>query len=85
MRGEVGGEPAGSQLRDLFRGGRLLEQVRRVPRPIKGRRSSADPAHRLATGPPALPGRAWTWSGGSEQEFVIRWQAICKPARRPDD
>ena len=76
MRGEVGGEPAGSQLRDLFQGARLLEQVQRVPRPYQGAKVLWDPAHRLATGPPALPGRAWTWSGGSEQEFVIRWQAI---------
>ena len=86
MRGEVGGEPAGSQLRDLFQGARLVEQVRRgSPALSRGEGPLRNPAHRLATGPPALPGRAWTWLGGSEQEFVIRWQAICKPARRPDD
>jgi hypothetical protein len=52
------------QLRDLFQGARLLNRCSGFPAPIKGRKSAADRAHLLATGPPALPGRAWTWSGG---------------------
>jgi hypothetical protein len=54
MRGEVGGEPAGSQLRDLFQGARLLEQVRRVPRPYQGAKvlcGSGAPAGNRPSGP----------------------------------
>jgi hypothetical protein len=77
MRGEVGvvNQPAAS-CATRSRVPASSNRCNGFPAPIKGRRSSADPAHRLATGPQALPGRAWTWSGGSEQEFVIRWQAI---------
>lgn len=54
MRGEVGGEPAGSQLRDLFQGARLLEQVQRVPRPYQGAKvlcGSGAPAGNGPSGP----------------------------------
>ena len=54
MRGEVGGEPAGSRLRDLFQSARLLEQVRRGSRPYQGTKvlcGSGAPAGNRPSGP----------------------------------